>query len=40
MRPAWEQSRTNAEAILLKGAEAIVEKVLQRELKGANRMYK
>ena len=40
MRPAWEQSRGNAEAILLQGAEAIVQKVLLRELKGAKRMYK
>jgi HK97 gp10 family phage protein len=40
MRPAWDQTQSQAGALLLKGAEAIVEKVLQRELKGLKRLYK
>tara|TARA_R100000655_G_scaffold70678_4_gene108965 strand:+ start:1939 stop:2400 length:462 start_codon:yes stop_codon:yes gene_type:complete len=40
MRPAWEKSQGNAMSILLKGVEAVVEKVIKRELKGQKRMYK
>jgi HK97 gp10 family phage protein len=40
MRPAWDQTQGQAGAILLAGAKAIVEKVLQRELKGQKRIYK
>jgi len=40
MRPAWDKSQGSAGAILLKGAQAIVEKVLIRELKGLKRVYK
>jgi HK97 gp10 family phage protein len=40
MRPAWDQTQNQAKDILLKGAQAIVEKVLQRELKGQKRLYK
>lgn len=40
MRPAWDKTHSQAGALLLKGAEAIVEKVLQRELKGLKRLYK
>tara|TARA_R100001594_G_scaffold150160_1_gene210309 strand:- start:754 stop:1224 length:471 start_codon:yes stop_codon:yes gene_type:complete len=40
MRPAWDQTQSQAGTLLLKGAEAIVEKVLQRELKGLKRLYK
>tara|TARA_R100000808_G_C2096037_1_gene114725 strand:+ start:72 stop:533 length:462 start_codon:yes stop_codon:yes gene_type:complete len=39
MRPAWDQTQNQAKDILLKGAQAIVEKVLQRELKGKKRLY-
>jgi HK97 gp10 family phage protein len=40
MRPAWDASQGNAEAILLKGVQAIVQKVLMRETKGLKQMYK
>tara|TARA_Y100001973_G_C5208248_1_gene343323 strand:+ start:8500 stop:8967 length:468 start_codon:yes stop_codon:yes gene_type:complete len=40
MRPAWDASKGNAESILLKGVQAIVQKVLQRETKGLKQMYK
>ena len=40
MRPAWEKAQGNAGAILLKGAEAIVQKILQRETKGLKQLYK
>jgi HK97 gp10 family phage protein len=39
MRPAWDQTQNQAGDILLNGAAAIVEKVLQRELKGQKRLY-
>lgn len=40
MRPAWDKSQNQAGELLLRGAQAIVEKVLQRETKGLKRMYK
>lgn len=40
MRPAWDSTRGNAEAILLKGVQAIVQKVLVRETKGLKQIYK
>lgn len=40
MRPAWDKTQGNAGAILLAGAQKIVEKVLLRETKGLKQMYK
>ena len=40
MRPAWDKSQNQAAELLLRGAQAIVEKVLTRELKGQKRLYK
>ena len=40
MRPAWDKSQSQAAELLVRGAQAIVEKVLQRETKGLKRMYK
>ena len=40
MRPAWDGTQTQAGALLVAGAQAIVEKVLLRETKGLKRMYK
>ena len=40
MRPAWEQKKGIAGQLLLEGSKTIVEKVLQRELKGQKRLYK
>lgn len=40
MRPAWENKQTQAGDLLLKGALAVVEKVLDRELKGKKRLYR
>lgn len=40
MKPAWERTHSQASTLLLKGALAIVEKVLKRELKGQKRLYK
>ena len=39
MRPAWENKQTQAGDLLLNGALAVVEKVLERELKGKKRLY-
>tara|TARA_R110001583_G_scaffold8915_1_gene42099 strand:- start:16955 stop:17416 length:462 start_codon:yes stop_codon:yes gene_type:complete len=39
MRPAWENKQTQAGDLLLNGAQAIVEKILERETKGLKRMY-
>ena len=39
MRPAWAKSQGQAGDLLLNGAKAIVEKVLERELKGKKRQY-
>jgi HK97 gp10 family phage protein len=40
MRPAWDKSESTSSAILLAGTKKIVEKVLERELKGLKRIYK
>ena len=40
MRPAWEKSQGSAGAILVSGAAAVVQKILNREAKGLNRLYK
>jgi|TARA_R100000482_G_C5129339_1_gene150836 HK97 gp10 family phage protein len=39
MRPAWELKQGEAMNILLKGATTIVNKVIERELKGQKRLY-
>tara|TARA_B100000900_G_C20536446_1_gene698587 strand:- start:381 stop:848 length:468 start_codon:yes stop_codon:yes gene_type:complete len=39
MRPAWESTQNQSAAILLEGTRKIVEKILQRELKGQKRLY-
>jgi len=40
MRPAWEQTQGSAASILLEGTRKIVEKILERELKGQKRLYR
>ena len=40
MRPAWENKQTQAGDLLLNGAQAIVEKILERETKGLKRIYR
>lgn len=40
MRPAWEQKQGQAGDLLLKGTQAIVQKILNRETKGLKRIYK
>lgn len=40
MRPAWEKSQGSAGAILVNGAAAVVQKILNREAKGLKRLYK
>ena len=40
MRPAWDKSESTSSSILLAGTKKIVEKVLERELKGLKRIYK
>jgi HK97 gp10 family phage protein len=40
MRPAWEQKKGIAGQLLLDGSKKIVEKVLERELRGLKRQYR
>ena len=40
MRPAWEKTQGQAASLLVQGAAAVVQKILNRETKGLKRLYK